>query len=152
MAGSAADQFLELSKRLKATGQKELRNELNGAMRRTAKPLIPKVRAAARQRFPTEGGINVHYATKPMRAQTRTGALTAGVRVVMPKTDPRVDSQGRIYHPVFGRKPGVVQRFPAVVGFFSETLRGSAPAISADLEKAVRDFLDRVVQDGKLSG
>jgi hypothetical protein len=48
------------------------------------------------------GGLNERIAKKPYRVQTRTGANTAGVRIVGTKVDPRINNQGRIAHPVFG--------------------------------------------------
>jgi hypothetical protein len=55
-------------------------------------------------------------AKKPYPVQTRTGAKTAGVRIVGTKVDPRINNLGRIQHPVFGRKPPVVQYDPAPQG------------------------------------
>src|SRR5438874_1699427 len=114
-----ADDFYKLSKALKAAGQAELRKELNKSMRDAAKPLLPKVRAAAAASLPRKNGLNQRIAKKPFRVQTRTGASTAGVRIVGTNVDPRID-EGRLYHPVFGRTPGVVQR--VTPGYFSETL------------------------------
>jgi hypothetical protein len=139
-----ADAFLELSKRMKAAGQTQLRKELHKAVRDAAKPLLPKVREAARQEFPQRGGLNERVARKPYRAQARTGAKTAGVRITAAKMDPRLD-QGRIAHPVFGR-PGstVVQQIPGAKGYFSETLKNEAPGIRGDIEQVLEDFTRRL--------
>lgn len=142
-----ADDFLKLSKKLKEAGEKGLRNELHKGMRNAAKPLARKVKDSAEEKIgPHRGGIGEHYAKKPVRPQVRTGAKTAGVRLVMPKTDPRVDSVGRVYHPVFGRKPGVVQVMPAVKGFFSESTREHAPEVVDDLRRVLRDFTERIAR------
>lgn len=147
VAVRGAEDFLALSKRLKAAGALELRKELNKAMRNAAKPLIPKVREAARSNLPKGGGLNEHIAKKPFRVQTRTGATTAGVRIVGTKVDPRIN-EGRIYHPVFGRKPGVVQRAPAAKGYFSKTLEKSAADVRDDLTKVMSDYTKRVLREG----
>jgi len=140
-----ADAFLKLSKQLKEAGETELRKELHKAVRQTAKPLLPKVKASARENLPTRGGMNVHYSRKPIRAQARTGAKTAGVRVVMPKTDPRVDAEGRIYHPVFGRKgKGVVQTVESAKGFFSGAITDDAPQIRENLIAVLEDYAKRL--------
>jgi hypothetical protein len=56
------------------------------------------------------------------------------VRIVGTKVDPRINSQGRIAHPVFGRKGStVVQQVPRLKGYFDETLRESAPQVRADV-------------------
>lgn len=141
-----ANDFLALSKRLKAAGEKDLRNELNKVMRDAAKPLIPKVKAAGGDRFPQSGGLAARMAKKPYRAQVRTGAKTAGVRIVGTKVDPRMDATGRIYHPVFGRKPGVVQPAPEVKGYFSDTLAESGPEVRDMLVKALAGFTERIVK------
>jgi hypothetical protein len=147
VAVKGAEDFLALSKHLKAAGQTELRKELNKAMRDAAKPLIPKVRDAARKNLPKHGGLNERIARKPLRVQTRTGATTAGVRIVGAKVDPRIN-EGRVYHPVFGRKPGVVQRVRKAEGYFDKTLAKAGPDIREDLAKALSDFTKRVLREG----
>lgn len=142
-----ADDFLALSKRLKAAGQTELRKELHKAMSAAAKPLIPKVREAARNNLPKGGGLNERIAKKPLRAQTRTGATTAGVRVVGSKVDPRIN-EGRVAHPVFGRKPFVVQHVPEATGYFSETLAQSGSEVRVELLKVLNDFTARITRGG----
>lgn len=141
-----AEDFLALSKRLKAAGQTELRKELNKSMRQAAKPLLPKVREAARANLPKHGGLNERIARKPIRIQTRTGANTAGVRVVGTKVDPRID-EGRVFHPVFGRKPGVVQRIKGR-GYWSKTLEKSGPDVRGDVLKALEGFTKQVLKKG----
>jgi hypothetical protein len=136
-----ANDFLALSKALKAAGQKGLRNELNKTMRNAAKPLIPKVREAARAGLPKGGGLNERIAKKPYRAQTRTGATNAGVRIVGTKVDPRID-EGRVYHPVFGHKPGVVQEVPGAKGYFSDTLRREGSTIQREVVQALTGFVN----------
>jgi hypothetical protein len=110
-------------------------------MRDAAKPLIPKVREAARASLPKGGGLNERIAKKPFRAQTRTGNATAGVRIVGTKVDPRIN-QGRVFHPVFGRKPGVVQDVPNAKGYFDETLAAEGPGIRSDVISALNSFRD----------
>lgn len=148
-----ADAFLAVSKRLKAAGETELRKELHKAMRDAAKPLIPKIREAARADLPQAGGLNERIAKKPYRSQVRTGAKTAGVRITGTKVDPRIN-QGRVAHPVFGRKGKaknggknvVVQQVPEAEGYFDETIREQAPEIRAELVDTMAEFLNRLAQ------
>lgn len=140
-----AEEFLALSKRLKAAGETGLRKELHKAVRDAAKPLIPKVRNAARASLPKQGKLNERIAKKPLRTQARTGALTAGVRIVGTKVDPRIN-EGRVFHPVFGRRPGVVQEVPAARGYFTETLEESAPEVRDSIRGTLADFAQRVVR------
>lgn len=147
-----AEDFLKLSKALKAAGQKELRNELHKAMKATAKPLLPKVRQSARDSLPKRGGLNERIAKKPYRTQVRTGAATAGVRIVGAKVDPRIN-QGRLVHPIFGRKgkpkPGQANTAIQAVkpGYFDEPLKESGPAVREDLIKALETFAATLIKE-----
>ena len=151
-----ADDLLRLSKALKAAGQTELRKELHKTMRNAAKPVIPAVREAARKQLPTAGGLNERIAKKPYRAQVRTGAKTAGVRITGSKVDPRIN-QGRVWHPVFGRKGkaknggrnAVVQQVPSADGYFDDTIRERGPEIRDDLRAAFQAFLNRLAREVK---
>jgi hypothetical protein len=142
------DDFYKLSKALKVAGQTGLRKELHKAVRDAAKPLIPKIRQAARKKLPKGGELNERIAKKPYRAQARTGAKTAGVRITGTKVDPRIN-QGRVYHPVFGRKPGVVQQVPAAKGYFDETLSSEGPAVRDAVLQTLSDFTDRIVREAR---
>jgi hypothetical protein len=142
-----ADEFYRVSKALKAAGETELRKELDKAVRQAAKPLIPKVREAARENLPKRGKLNERIAKKPYRAQTRTGVNTAGVRIVGTKVDPRINATGRIAHPTFGHKPIVVQYDRAARGYFDETLREAAPEVQEDVVAVVRLFHARLLQE-----
>ncbi len=148
MAGrNGADDFLALSKALKAAGETGLRKELSKAVQDAARPLLPKVKQAARENLPRGGGLNERVAKKPLRVQTRTGAKTAGVRIVGSKIDPRIN-QGRVYHPVFGRPgSGVVQQIPEATGYFDKTLEGNGPAVRDAVTQVLADFCDRIVRE-----
>jgi len=147
---SGARAFYELSKRLKevgGTGKGSLRNEMNSALKKAAKPLPNAVKEAAGNRFPKRGGLSKIMAKRTPKVVTRTGATTAGVRIEDKTTDPRMNSQGRIYHPLFGR-PGsdVVQIVPGVKGYFDETLEGKAPEVRDEVVSVLEDYARRLVQ------
>ncbi len=157
LSARGADDFYRLSKALKAAGETGLRKDLHKAVRDAAKPLIPKVREAARRELPTRGGLNERLARKPYRAQARTGIKTAGVRITGSKVDPRINDAGRIGHPVFGRKGKaknggknfVVQNFPEAKGYFDETLTREGPAVREAVVRTLADFTDRIVNQAK---
>lgn len=141
---TGADDFLALSRRMKEAGESGLRKELHKAMTAAAKPLIPKVRAAAAANLPQRGGLARSVSRKPVRAQTRTGNQTAGVRIVAAKVDPRLD-EGRLAHPVFGRPNStVVQQVPGAVGYFSKTLENEGPQVRDTLIEVLEDFTNRL--------
>lgn len=143
-----AEDFLALSRALKRAGETQFRKELSKAVQDAAKPLIPLVRAAAEANLPKHGGLNRRIARKSYRAQARTGAKTAGVRIVGSKVDPRINSEGRVAHPVFGR-PGstVVQNVPTAKGYFDETLSNSADSTREAVTQALSDFADRIIRE-----
>ena len=149
--------FYEMSAKLKRMGDdgKALRKQLHKEVRVAAKPLVPKVAASARSRFPSRGGLDKHMGRRSRyRPVVKTGAATAGVSIRANKTDPRTDSQGRIAHPVpqrggeamrdaKGRRVMVVQRFPEAVGYFREPLEGAAPGVRAHLVLTLQRWADR---------
>lgn len=147
---AGAQAFYELSRRLKevgGTGKGSLRNEMASALRRAAKPLPQAVKNAARERFPKRGGLNEIVAKRTPKVVTRTGATTAGVRIQDKTTDPRMNAQGRIYHPVFGRSGSdAVQIAPAVKGYYDETLSNEAPEVRDAVVDVLEDFVRRLVK------
>jgi hypothetical protein len=143
-----AEDFLALSKALKAAGKAGLRKELHKAVAAAAKPLLPKVKEAARTSLPRAGGLNQRIARKPIRVQARTGEKTAGVRIVGSKVDPRIN-QGRVYHPVFGRTPGVVQNVPGAVGYFDKTIEEGAPGVQGSVAQVLEDFAARIIAEAR---
>ena len=146
--------LLALSQKLKAASDTGLRKEFNKALRDAAKPLIPKVREAARADLPKKGGLNERIAKKPLRAQVRTGAKTAGVRIVGSKVEPRIN-QGRVWHPVFGRKGknadgkknSVVQEIPGAKGYFDKPLEESGPQVRAEVTAVMSAWTLRVIRE-----
>jgi len=141
-----ARDFYAVSKHLKEAGQGGLRKEFHKTVRDAAKPLIPKVREAARAKGPKQGGLNEALAKKPLRVQTRTGAKTAGVRIVGTKVDPRINDLGRIQHPVFGRKPKVVQYDADLKGYFDDTLAKEAPAVQDAVVRAMVSYVRNLIR------
>lgn len=144
-----AQAFFELSKRLKVvggTGKGSLRNEMTNAVKRAAKPLPQAAKNAALARLPKRGGLNQIVAKRTPKVVTRTGLYTAGVRVQDSKTDPRMNGQGRIYHPLFGR-PGsdVVQILPTIRGYFDDAMQDEAPRVREEIKAVLTQFAQRIV-------
>jgi hypothetical protein len=143
------EQLLRVSRALKNAGETDLRKQFHKAIAAAAKPALPAVRASARAKGPARGGLNERLAKKPYRVQVRTGAKTAGVRIVGTKVDPRMNSLGRIQHPVFGR-PGrkVVQYAPKLKGYFDEPLGRLGPGVQKDVVDAMTEFTRRILRSG----
>ncbi|MGZ6838562.1 MAG: hypothetical protein ACXVGE_22085 [Blastococcus sp.] len=147
-AVTGAEDFLKLSKALKAAGRTELRKGLNKGMRQAAKPLIQDVRDAAKRELPKEGGLNEVVAKSRIRVQTRTGALTAGVRIVGTGQGLNGADIGVLRHPVFGHRDRWVQQdVPA--GWFTGTLSEKAVTVLPALAQAVQDVLDSIAREAR---
>ena len=166
-----ADDFLRLSKALKAAGEKELRKELHKSIRDAAKPISADLKDAARRDLPKRGGLNEHVAKSRVRIATRTGRV-AGVDVVFPQRQPGY-VEGSIRHPVFAkkdrvqsskskRKDGTAARYSRVrIGangddrvrwvrqnvdgdWFDGTLRDSQPIIAKHIQEAIENMVERI--------
>lgn len=153
--GSGADfevrgteQFIRLSKALKAAGETELRKELNKGMKRAAKPLIPKARAEARKRLPKRGGLADQIAKEPARVQVRTGK-NPGVRLVIGKKrgGARAANKGLIRHPIFGTDRWVEQPVPP--GWFDLPMQKAGPSIRDDVHQAMEDVAEKVARKAR---
>lgn len=148
-----AQEFVKLSKALKAAGRTELRKELNKSMRDGAKPLIKDARASARSgRLPDAGKLAQRIARTSMRVQVRTGA-DPGVSIVAGKRRGAardLNDNGRFRHPVFGR-PGafVDQAAPDARGWFTDPMRAGAPRVRKELEAGLERVAAKVVRDSR---
>ena len=152
-----AEDFLALSKALKAAGQKELRKELNAELKKAGKPLIAVTRAAAFSQLPASGGLAAMVAKEPQRIQVRTGQATAGMRVVVGKRrgGARGANRGVIRHPVFGRSDRTRDQWAWVdqkvePGWFDRTLEQEAPRIARPrVEAAMESIVNKVVNEAR---
>ena len=140
-SAKGANDFLVLSKKLKAAGETGLRRDLNKGLQRAARPLARAAKEEAGAVFPRRGGLNEIMRRRQVVVRTSTGAKTAGVRIVALKIDRRVDELGMIRHPVFGnREKWVSQYVPAAKGYFTNLMREQVPAVRREVLGALRDF------------
>lgn len=143
-----AEQFFALSKRLKAAGELGLRRELNTGLRKAGKPMVEVARTGLAAGLPKRGGVNTFISTKKMSVVTRTGAKTYGIGIKVNKQDERLDTEGRLAHPVFNRRNAdgkrvyVVQRIRP--GIFSGAMQDAAPVVRDALQDTLDDFTERV--------
>lgn len=145
---TGADTFLRLSRALKDAGRTQMRKDLSKGLRTAAKPLVAETRAEALRRLPQRGGLARQVAKEPQRIQVRTGARTAGARLVVGnrRGGARAANRGVIRHPVFGnRKVWVNQRVRP--GWFDDPAAASAPRIRRELERTIDEIAGRVVRD-----
>jgi hypothetical protein len=144
---TGADDFLKLSKALKAAGEKDLRKELHKGMRDGARDVIPLAREEAREILPKRGGMNELVAKAPMRIRVSTGR-DFGVSVVARKlgSGARGADFGRIRHPIPGTDKWASQDVPK--GWLRGTTRRSRhlviPKLEAAMERVARKVVSRL--------
>lgn len=145
---SGAEDFLKLSKALKAAGRTELRKELTKGLREGAKPLIPITREAAREMLPKHGGLNERVARAPQRVAVKTGG-DPGVKLVAGKSGSgaRAADAGVVRHPTFGNR-AAFRATRVRPGWFTNTAEQHVGEVLPALEKAVEAVIDKVVRGG----
>lgn len=146
-----AEQFSRFGKALKQAGETDLRKELTAGIRKGAKPLVPKAKAAARAKLPKAGGLNDLVAKEPYRIAVKTGR-TPGVSIVVGKKrgGAQATNRGVVRHPVYGNKSVYVnQPVPQAEGWFDDEMTKEAPSVLPDIEQAVQRVIDEVVRRGR---
>ena len=147
-----AEQFLQLSKALKAAGALDLRKELHRELRKAGKPLVKETRDVARRTLPQRGGLARLIAKAPQRVQVRTGLDTAGIRLVAGKRRGAAETSnnlGLVAHPVFGRRENW-EDTRVRKGWFTDTLNDKGPATARPLvEAAMESIAQQVITKAK---
>lgn len=150
-----ADDFLRLSKALKAAGRTELRKELHKGLREGVKPVLPKAKKKLHDALPTP---LAKTAAVRQVVQVKTGrdpGVTIAVRYGSKRASNAAlaNRKGIIRHPVFAddkktRKEWrwVNQDVPDAKGWFDETYREAAPQMRRALEAALGSVIDKIVR------
>lgn len=147
-----ADDFLRLSKALKAAGEKELRKGLHKGLRQAVakhKPTVAEGLAAALPSGLSGRGANVKQAI-----QVKTGknpGVTVGIRYgkagrgLGAANAKLVNASGAIRHPAFSRSRWVTQSVGGS-GWFDEGWRKAAPELREELVAVLEDIANQVVR------
>ena len=104
VAGSGSAQLAALAVRLKAQGDKTIRPQMLQGLKAGAAPCTVAVKAAATEKLPHGGGLNIQVAGQKVTVSVRTGARTAGIRMNTTAPDTKQTDAGGVRHPVFSRK------------------------------------------------
>ena len=135
-----AEKLGDVAKQLRQVGDKELKKETYRGLRSAAKPLIADTREFARRVLPEEGHLNERVARSRFRVRVRTGR-DPGVSITATGLDKRLDTQGRLRHPTFGRRGRDDWKEQKVnPGWFHIPMRRGTPKVQRELVKV----LDRV--------
>jgi hypothetical protein len=120
-----------LAARLKAAGAVGIRAEMVGGLRAVAKPMVPLLQQAARDRLPKSGGLNEAVATQKPKVSVRTTGRTAGVRI-RSQVKGNYTNTGTWRHPVFGnRKKWVEETYDAGAGWWDDTVKAHGDEATA---------------------
>jgi len=149
---------------LKAAGDKGMRRELYRAVSAAGKPLVQAARQSASQSLPHSGGLAELVSSSKMRTQMRTGARTAGVRIVAtapnafskskaPKSFSRgIDlsamDRGILRHPLFGYREFWYTQSVKPRWWSDPMMRGADNA-RKEILKAVENITEQLAKKGK---
>jgi hypothetical protein len=139
---TGADELGDLARALKSAGATDLRRELYRGLNRATKPLRAKAQEAARRDLPQSGGLAALVGRSKGTTKTFTGR-DPGVSIVFKGTALATD-KGYVSHPVFGNRGAWVRQPVQGAGWFSETMRDSAPAVRRELLEAIEDVADQI--------
>lgn len=143
VGGPGAHQLEVLAKRLKATGDRELRKELLRGIREGTKGTKPDITRSLATRLPKRGGLAERMATSRISTKTKLSGSTVGVRLeARAPHDIRSMNAGRLRHKVFGREQWVDQDVEP--GAFTDPIEQDAPEIRSAVERVMRDVAHRI--------
>lgn len=138
-----AEDLAAVAKALRQAGDKDLRKELYRGLRRAAKPLIADTREHALQLLPKSGGLNRKVAHSKFKVSIRGGGRNPGIRITATGLDRRIDTEGRLRHPVYGnRTTWVLQQVPK--GWFTAPMEAGAPAVRQELVAVIERIAKQV--------
>jgi hypothetical protein len=139
---SGGRQLTVLAENLHTLVQRGMRPALDEALAAGAGHAVVAARRNAQAILPRRGGYAAEVAASPIVVDSLHGVASAVVRVTAKGHDPRLDTQGRLRHPVFGRDQWREQRVPA--GWFTTAMIRSTADVEARLLRAVDAVLARV--------
>jgi hypothetical protein len=139
---SGGNQARELADRLHTITGALLRPALDEGLSRGAGHAVAEARHNAGTILPKRGGYAAVVAASEIDVDPLHGAATVQVRVTARGHDPRLDTQGRLRHPVFGRDQWREQKVPA--GWFTAAMIRSAADVELQLLRAVDAVLARI--------
>lgn len=122
----------------------ELKAQLLLGLRVGAEPIIPLVRASARDSvIPRSGGLAERVASLPMEVSASTTGYNVGVKLVVRGALAVKTNSGSVRHMVFGNPDvWVTQSIPP--GWFSKVAEKEAPKVTPALKAAMQRVANKV--------
>lgn len=147
-----AEDFIRLSKALKAAGRTQMRKDLHKALRDAVKAHTPKAEQELAKYLPYLRG---RQKAVTQSAQVKTGrdpGITVGVRFGSKRsTNARLANSGGVFrHPVYGnRSVWVDQPVPGAKGWFDRVWEESTPEVREQLRQVLQDIVERIAREAK---
>lgn len=143
MSGSykvtGADELAKVARRLKDAGETELRKEMLRGIRTAAKPVVPDIKASARDRLPKAGNLNDVIARSKIGVRTRLAGEKVGVRIRGVGRHNLVALQyGRVRKPLFGNRAHWFEQ-QVEPGFFDDPIEKRQDDLRRGLERVITE-------------
>lgn len=144
VAVRGAEQFAEISQRLKQVGGGELRKELNRGLRLATKPLKSAVVRSARDTLPRRGGLADKVAKSKITVKRRASSRDVSIRLIASNShDIKSMDKGILRKPLYGnRKHWYYQPVPA--GWWTRPLQEDSPAVREEIVKVLADIKRKI--------
>lgn len=130
----------EVSLRLRAAGNIELKKQMGSKIRLATLPARQAVRAEEQKVLPKKGGLNNFVAKSPLGTSIMVGAKTAGVKITQRGRGHNISAmnKGHLRHPLFGDMNNwYSQSIPT--GWWDRPLLAMAPVVRESLLVAMRE-------------
>ena len=134
---TGADKLVSLGRRLRAAGDKELKKELRTALRDATKPMKAAIKKNALDNMPHRGGLNEYLSKSRITTQVRQSGRNPGIRISNKQHDTRLDTQGRLRHPVYGNRDAWVEQ-KVKPGWFTEPAEREARQARVEILLAIK--------------
>ena len=131
------------------TADRKLQAHVRTRLATAVAPVRDEIRANARAVLPKGGGLNewaADHLTVFAPMSVSSDSVTVTVTVALPGHDLRSLERGRLFHPVYGRRPGGKMVGPQVVpsGFIAKTMTGP---VAQRARTAIREALEDLAAD-----
>jgi hypothetical protein len=135
-----AEQFAQLSKRLRDAANKDLQKEMSLSISRAMRPLTAAIRASAASTLPQSGGLAARIAKSSMRTRRRAMGIT--LIASNPYTLQKLDD-GSVRHPVYGHRNVWVTQ-SVTPGWWTRPTTAFAPQARQAVQKALDDVAAKI--------
>ena len=137
------EDLARLQRALRAAGVegKGMRRELHAGLNRATKPIRADLTQQIEPSLPRSGGLASEVKKGTRFATSTKAGRDVAVHIVARgkrrRTLQRASSQGRIWHPVFGRLPGVLQTAGVRSGLLATTFERDKPEVKSEVLSAI---------------